>query len=563
MKKKISFILLILMMFFVACKKDDSINPVSNDVVPVFINVSLTSPFNGATNQDTSIVLSWSGSASSYDLYFGTNSSALTKIVSDTSGTSYTKNELNKETTYYWKVVGKKGSVLDTSKVWSFSTKNDSINVSLTSPFNGATNQDTSIVLSWSGSASSYDLYFGTNSSALTKIVSDTSGTSYTKNELNKETTYYWKVVGKKGSVLDTSKVWSFSTKNSPINISLTSPVNGATNQDTSIVLSWSGSASSYDLYFGTNSSALTKIVSDTSGTSYTKNELNKETTYYWKVVGKKGSVLDTSKVWSFSTKIINIEMIFVEADTFSMGSTSGEDDEKPVHKVKITNNFYIGKYEVTNEQLVKVFNKAKEKNIGDLSFTSSLVSYKSNNLLLINGTSISYNSSTGYLVVNNSRENYAAKEITYYGAQAFVEFLNTLNNTNIYKLPTEAQWEFAARGGKQSQHYTYSGSNTIDDVAWYIINSSTKTSYIVGQKNANELGIYDMSGNVAEWCSDWYGSYSSEEQTDPTGASSGEFRVYRGGAYNYNATYSRVTRRMSAKPDINNYNGFRIIKSQ
>ena len=447
------------------------------------INVSLISPINGASNQDTSIVLSWSGTGTSYDLYFGTSSSSLTKIVSDISGTSYTKNELNKGTTYYWKVVGKKDAALDTSEVRSFTTKIASINVSLISPINGASNQDTSIVLSWSGTGTSYDLYFGTSSSALTKIVSDISGTSYTKNELNKGTTYYWKVVGKNATALDTSEVRSFTTKIAPINVSLISPINGASNQDTSIVLSWSGTGTSYDLYFGTSSSALTKIVSDISGTSYTKNELNKGTTYYWKVVGKKDAALDTSEVRSFSTKIINLEMIFVEADTFSMGSISGESDEQPVHKVKITNNFYIGKYEVTNEQLVKVFNKAKEKNISGLIFTSNLVTYNDNQLFLLGG-SIIYNNSSGYLEVNNSKENYAAEGISYYGAEAFVEFLNTLNNTNIYKLPTEAQWEFAARGGKQSQHYIYAGSNNIDEVAWYISNSSS-TTHQVGTKKS------------------------------------------------------------------------------
>ena len=103
--------------------------------------------------------------------------------------------------------------------------------------------------------------------------------------------------------------------------------------------------------------------------------------------------------------------------------------------------------------------------------------------------------------------------------------------------MPSEAQWEYAARGGNKSKGYIYSGSNTIDDVAWY----SSSTTHPVKTKAPNELGIYDMSGNVLEWCSDWYGSYSSAAQTDPTGPSTGLYRVKRGGSWGYHARACRV----------------------
>ena len=172
-------------------------------------------------------------------------------------------------------------------------------------------------------------------------------------------------------------------------------------------------------------------------------------------------------------------------------------------------------------------------------------------------------------LYVRDSKGKYPVVEITWYGASAFAEFLNTLLGTDKYRLPTEAEWEFAARGGKQSNGYTYSGSNTIDDVAWYWDNSTNsendmyngKGTHIVGTKQANELGIYDMSGNVFEWCSDWYSSsyYSSSLSTDPTGPTSGSYRVLRGGSWSYSACYCRVAFRY-AHPCSYYDNGFRIV---
>jgi formylglycine-generating enzyme required for sulfatase activity len=125
--------------------------------------------------------------------------------------------------------------------------------------------------------------------------------------------------------------------------------------------------------------------------------------------------------------------------------------------------------------------------------------------------------------------DNFPADYVSWYDANAFIKKLNALTGKR-FRLPTEAEWEYAARGGRLSKGYRYSGSDNIDEVAWY--NLSKGNSHFVGQKVPNELGIYDMSGNIWEWCSDFWGDYSSKAQINPTGPSTGNYRVLRGGAW-------------------------------
>ena len=224
--------------------------------------------------------------------------------------------------------------------------------------------------------------------------------------------------------------------------------------------------------------------------------------------------------------KGLNLQMVYVEGGTFTMGATpeqgsDAESDEKPAHKVTLS-SYYIGKFEVTQAQWRTIMGKNPSNFTGD----------------------------------NNPVE-----KVSWHEAQEFCQKLSSLTGKN-YRLPTEAEWEYAARGGNKSKGYKYSGSNTIGDVAWYTSNSGSKT-HPVGQKQPNELGIYDMSGNVYEWCSDWYSSsyYSSSPQTNPTGPTRGSRRVYRGGSWYNGAYYCRVSYRGNDYPgDRYNGMGFRIV---
>ena len=217
--------------------------------------------------------------------------------------------------------------------------------------------------------------------------------------------------------------------------------------------------------------------------------------------------------------------MVFVKGGTFTMGCTSEQDSdctdwEQPMHQVTL-DSFYIGKYEVTQAQWKLVMN-------GD-----NPAKFKGDNLPVEN--------------------------VSWYDVQAFLNRLNEMSGED-YRLPTEAEWEYAARGGAQSRDYKYSGSNVADEVAWY----GTDETRPVGIKIANELGIHDMSGNVWEWASDWFDmGYSADPQTNPVGPSDGTNRVLRGGQWNGNARNVRVTMRNGGLPNFR-YDtiGFRVVKN-
>ena len=223
--------------------------------------------------------------------------------------------------------------------------------------------------------------------------------------------------------------------------------------------------------------------------------------------------------------------MVAVDGGTFQMGATSeqqnADSDERPVHSVTL-DNYYIGETEVTQELWQAVMGSNPSSFTGNSQHPVECVSRND--------------------------------------CQAFVNKLNTLlanqlPNGRKFRLSTEAEWEYAARGGNRSRGTQYSGSSCVDSVAWYLDNSG-RTTHPVKDKSPNELGLYDMSGNVWEWCNDWYSSdyYSNSPRNNPQGPSSGSCRVLRGGSWYAGAQYCRVAYRPDSSPDIRSYNyGLRL----
>ena len=231
------------------------------------------------------------------------------------------------------------------------------------------------------------------------------------------------------------------------------------------------------------------------------------------------------SDVETITVNGVTFRMHRVEGGTFQMGSESRYTyDDKPVHSVTLS-DYYIGETEVTQALWTAVMG-------------SNPSNWKGDNL--------------------------PVEKVSWDDCQEFINKLNQLTGKR-FALPTEAQWEYAARGGSKSRGYEYSGSNNIDDVAWYWYKGKgygSRKTHQVGTKQANELGLYDMSGNVYEWCQDyWYGSYSSSSQTDPAGPSTGSNRVIRGGSWYGDAGICRSAYRGNRDPGYSCFNlGFRLV---
>ena len=245
----------------------------------------------------------------------------------------------------------------------------------------------------------------------------------------------------------------------------------------------------------------------------------------------------------TFTVNGVSFKMVSVDGGTFAMGATAEQGDdanyanykEKPVHWVTLS-SYSIGATEVTQELWQAV--------MGSNPSTYNGGSY---------GTNLQR----------------PVECVSWSDSQEFITKLNQLTGKN-FRLPTEAEWEYAARGGNHSMGYKYAGSNTVGDVAWYWYNIPSRSNgsagygtQPVGTKAPNELGVYDMSGNVYEWCQDWYSSYTSEAQTNPTGPATGTSRVYRGGSWDNEAWFSRVSARWADPDDGFDNLGLRLVLSE
>ena len=285
---------------------------------------------------------------------------------------------------------------------------------------------------------------------------------------------------------------------------------------------------------------------------SYTSNltKLIANTTYYLRsyATNSNGTAYGDKVQFTTNAATFTGQTIMVDGGTFQMGSPDkiGSSDEHPQHTVTL-NSFNMSKYEITNQQYIEFMNSIGAKSNG---------SFNGIEYLDMDDADIEVYFSNDKFIVTNGKENYPIMEITWAGAKAYSEYYGG-------RLPTEAEWEFASRGGNNSKDYTYSGSDNIDDVAWHNDNSD-KSTHEVGTKNANELGIYDMTGNVWEWCNDKYSKtyYSNSPSDNPQGASAGKYNVFRGGSWDtYDISNCRTAYRNAYYPKESfNKIGFRPV---
>jgi formylglycine-generating enzyme required for sulfatase activity len=261
---------------------------------------------------------------------------------------------------------------------------------------------------------------------------------------------------------------------------------------------------------------------------------------------------------------------IKIEGGTFQMGSEEGDSDEKPVHSVTLS-SFYMGAYEVTNEEYCQFLNAKGNQTEGGVEWINLSGAYDDEKCRIIkNGSTFSVQ--TGY-------ERYPVIYVSWYGAKAYCDWLSAKTGLP-YRLPTEAEWEYAAGNGAKHTKYSWGnglpsgkkGGNVADETAkkrysdWTIFEGYTD-GYVysapVGSFEPNELGLYDMSGNVWEWCWDWYGAYPTSSQTDPIGADSGSYRVRRGGSWLSVPVNARCAYRGNFTPGFRSDDlGFRLARA-
>jgi sulfatase modifying factor 1 len=282
----------------------------------------------------------------------------------------------------------------------------------------------------------------------------------------------------------------------------------------------------------------------------------------------KAMAIKDGSNDSEIATKtyVIYSQMVSIPAGNFNMGRTTGTgyDDELPTHAVSLS-SFYIGKYEVTQAEWFAVMGTNPSTFTGDNSRPVEMVSFY-DVLVYCNKRSMNEGLEPVYEISNSTDPvNWgaipSANDATWNAAVCDM-------TANGYRLPTEAEWEYAARGGGNIPDYLYSGSDNVGAVSWYEVNAAA-TTHPVGLKTANSLGTYDMSGNVQEWVWDWYGAYTASSATNPTGPASNptDLRVIRGGSWEQSATASRVVFRNWGTPEkgqskvSNSRLGFRVVR--
>lgn len=547
---------------------------------------------------------------------------------------------LEAETVYYWKVVAKdKQGGQTESEIFTFTTARINVNSppapELVFPADGAANVSRTATLEWmesidpDGDPVQYKVYFGTNPSNLPFIVTGLQSNSYTfSTPLEDQQKYYWKIVAVDGYD-DTeipSDLWSFTVENylndAPVPPLIQSPHNGIKNVTRHATLRWEpatdkdGDPVRYDVYIDVDPDPKKIVATAVVEHTFKANLENAHTTYYWKVIARDNhgkaseSTVHSFLPWEAPHAPLDVAMADVGGGRFAMGESRKSifvdadtwpilPPEKPEHYV-ILIDFSIGKYEVTFAQF-NAFLQATRSS-WEVDEASRLLIFTDKNFPTVrdgvtvyeqkyplcevrieDGSPFDFTIDSHLLwdgtnlMVKPGFENYPVTRIYYKAAELFADWIGK-------RLPTEAEWEFAARGGNLTHRYLFSGSDDFRAVGWYIWNSvnagnpvsghhnanparNGRGTHSVGQKFPNELGIYDMSGNVREFCSDFYSEtyYLVTDLLNPKGPIPGDpdivlnAHVMRGGSWDAIANAMRVSLRDYETNVIINDYGIRI----
>jgi len=538
----------------VSCKKSN------NENIAPEIPHSPT-PENNAINIDIFDTLFWESEEIDngkiyYDVYFDTIATPGI-VATNINSKEFIPESLNYNTGYYWKIIAKDDAG-NTSKgpIWFFKTKEEVFGEIFNQyPKNNDTVVSLSNALRWHYSGSidhevKFDIYLDTLENP-GLIANNITIDSFNTDNLHFNRTYYWKINAKvKSKLVAEGPLWKFYVQLEDCgNISNLTPLNNSINNDLSTNLNWNCTNNNnypmqYDVYFGTNKSP-DLVAENISNNSFNPGTLEDDETYFWKIVAKIDNVvLSSSEIMKFSTgefieysfklgnSDLNVDMIWIDTGRFFMGAQTGEQDamgdEFPRHEVRILKEFWIGKYEVTQEQW----------------------------------TSIAGNWDFYFKHPNRPAEMVSWNDIH----SVFLAAINEDTSNYYWRLPSEAEWEYVCRAGYDQTRFWWGndpGYLEIDNYAWCWQNNGHIT-HEVGQKLPNPWGLYDMNGNVWEWCEDQYHNNYIGAPTDGSvwGSSNENGKVARGGGWGeYGAPFCRSSARGRDNPDYGTpIFGFRLI---
>lgn len=493
------------------------------------INCALDRPVITASLEDKDLVVDveWETVkfAKYYNVYKGKDDYDYTLVAENITSTSWKDTTPRKGDNYY-RVCAVNGNVI------SEMSSSSNVNVQISEPKVVAelSDKDFSVNVSWSPVqyAKKYDVYYKTYYSNYELIAENLTDTLF-RHESPVEGRNYYYVVAKNGDIKNSSYSVSINvifTLDTPTNVAA-SKVHG----QSKIQVSWDDIArtTKYTVYRANLEKGEYKVVAEGVDTNNWLDESPLLGRNFYKIEGHRDSLTSNMSYVSnganafvdiYDIKGVSFGMVAVEGGTFTMGAddVSNYTEGKPAHNVTLS-DFYIAETEVTRGLFLIV--------MGDRYRQSEI----------------------------------PVSGISWNDCQEFIKKLNVLTGKN-FRLPTEAEWEFAAKGGNKTKYTTYSGSEDIEDVGWFN-NNSYRGKQIVATKACNELGIFDMTGNVCEWCSDWYGEYSENPQTNPQGPETGTKKIIRGGSYYNVKTECQNTYRGSSDPSGTSYVGFRLALSK